>query len=669
MLGDDKTVEIQGVYNTLYNATTRPDFKFVVTRYFIDEWVPLLGPSLAWLVVGLRQQCFWNRRRNWCIVDKETLAHETALDERTIERCLKKPLSRWFVIEVTRRYRYRHQLGKKVRDKNRYNLLLDEPLSPRHQLGLTDLLRQAAPTNPDPIEAALAAVQSILAMPKLTDKISYDGKIPKELPRRTILELVEEALSLNLADHAADERVVTLDQHCSKLYNHIVQPNKVYVGWQYYRLEWVRLLGHALAWIIIYLRRRCYWDEATDELRDNLGIYKKDMAAAIGQTTRNLANLLDNPHTPLFLTLLNPSDSRNKPTFYQVRMIDEPLTPDDQQRVAMELRQTLEGNLYGIDPENGQLNLFPIMDTLSSRQNFAYGQAPEKMSTSDPKKRRLDDDSSEKMPQLEPAPIGKNAATLNNDSLIPSLHKVHEQQTQTVVVQSEGVKTLLNDLGVQEPARSKLLSNPDITVTTIGAWYLYAESQPSLFDPRSYVIKRLLANDLPPSEFITLAKLDDKVWDLFEQTAHLLRTGQPPATIIEPELLETFVMWADIYGGLTPDDTRRLLATLTNIAARNPLPDPTLDRDPENPDDQRIVAARKLWQSALDQLQLQMTKQTFNSWLKQTEVLDYRDNVFVVDAKNSYAKDWLENRLLKSIERTLALIAGEPTQVQFVLSE
>ena len=183
MSNEDKLLQLQGVYNTLYNSITRPDFKFVITRYFIDEWVPLLGPSLAWLIVGLRQQCFWNQRRDWCIVDKSTLSRETALDERTIERCLKKPFSAWFVLEVSHRYQYRTKIGKKVRDKNRYHLFLDDPLSPRHQLGLAALLRQLALPGSDPLQAALGAVQAALNLPDLNDKIAYNGSLPANLPR------------------------------------------------------------------------------------------------------------------------------------------------------------------------------------------------------------------------------------------------------------------------------------------------------------------------------------------------------------------------------------------------------------------------------------------------------------------------------------------------------
>jgi hypothetical protein len=96
-----------------------------------------------------------------------------------------------------------------------------------------------------------------------------------------------------------DERIILLIS-AARTYNLIVQPNKIYVGWQYFRLEWVRLLGHALAWVIIYLRRHCFWDETSGELRDTLTVYKKNLAAAINQTPRNLANLMDNPYAPFF---------------------------------------------------------------------------------------------------------------------------------------------------------------------------------------------------------------------------------------------------------------------------------------------------------------------------------------------------------------------------------
>lgn len=73
------------------------------------------------------------------------------------------------------------------------------------------------------------------------------------------------------------------------------------------------------------------------------------------------------------------------------------------------------------------------------------------------------------------------------------------------------------------------------------------------------------------------------------------------------------------------------------------------------------------WQAALGELQLQLTRATFETWVKNTFVIGYEDNTFVVGAHNAYAKDWLENRLLTTIKRTLIGIIGRTVDIRFVV--
>lgn len=79
--------------------------------------------------------------------------------------------------------------------------------------------------------------------------------------------------------------------------------------------------------------------------------------------------------------------------------------------------------------------------------------------------------------------------------------------------------------------------------------------------------------------------------------------------------------------------------------------------------------AAHLWQAALGDLQLQMTKATFDTWVKPTFALafDSERALLVVGVRNAYAKQWLENRLYGMIERTLNHILGHPAEIQFVL--
>ncbi|MEM7336487.1 MAG: chromosomal replication initiator protein DnaA [Chloroflexota bacterium] len=73
------------------------------------------------------------------------------------------------------------------------------------------------------------------------------------------------------------------------------------------------------------------------------------------------------------------------------------------------------------------------------------------------------------------------------------------------------------------------------------------------------------------------------------------------------------------------------------------------------------------WKATLGELELQMTKATFNTWLRDATLLSCDDDVFVIGVRNDYAKDWLENRLRDTILRTLSAISGEPAELRFVV--
>lgn len=73
------------------------------------------------------------------------------------------------------------------------------------------------------------------------------------------------------------------------------------------------------------------------------------------------------------------------------------------------------------------------------------------------------------------------------------------------------------------------------------------------------------------------------------------------------------------------------------------------------------------WKATLGELELQMTKATFNTWLKDARLLASDENEYVIGVRNDYAKDWLEIRLEDTITRTLTAITGESAEVRFVV--
>ena len=73
------------------------------------------------------------------------------------------------------------------------------------------------------------------------------------------------------------------------------------------------------------------------------------------------------------------------------------------------------------------------------------------------------------------------------------------------------------------------------------------------------------------------------------------------------------------------------------------------------------------WKATLGELELQMTRATFNTWLKDARLLGQENDEYIVGVRNDYAKDWLENRLYDTILRTLSAIAHQPVSLRFVV--
>ncbi len=79
--------------------------------------------------------------------------------------------------------------------------------------------------------------------------------------------------------------------------------------------------------------------------------------------------------------------------------------------------------------------------------------------------------------------------------------------------------------------------------------------------------------------------------------------------------------------------------------------------------------ANDIWHATLGELQLQMTKATFDTWVRPTHAIAYRDGEMTVGVHSPYAKEWLENRLHTTIARTVTGIVGQSVQVQYIVKD
>lgn len=94
---------------------------------------------------------------------------------------------------------------------------------------------------------------------------------------------------------------------------------------------------------------------------------------------------------------------------------------------------------------------------------------------------------------------------------------------------------------------------------------------------------------------------------------------------------------------------------------------PPLERKPK--DDGRPSTPEAAWKATLGELELQMSRSTFQSWLADAELLRVEGDCWVIGVRNEYAVEWLENRLNDTITRTLVAIYGQPVDLVFVVGK
>jgi len=73
------------------------------------------------------------------------------------------------------------------------------------------------------------------------------------------------------------------------------------------------------------------------------------------------------------------------------------------------------------------------------------------------------------------------------------------------------------------------------------------------------------------------------------------------------------------------------------------------------------------WNATLGQLQLEMPKAAYDTWVRDTEVVAYEDGSFVIGVHNAYARDWLQSRLSSTVVRLLTGIMNRGVEVRFVV--
>jgi len=600
---------ITGLYLNEYEEIVKPHRQFLISDYFINHWLRRLKPSLAWIVIALQQAC-WRVDADTCTISQTQLGQEIGINRSTITRSLKNPWRHWFIPTISY-----NQAAFNLRKKTfqplpaQYTVYLSSPLIPDHLTGFLGYLKDVVPAK-DPATIT-RAIQDLIDQPsKQALKVleGYAGQQPlfsDPLPLTTVLET---ALDIKL-NRLPPSETTRLKQQLATLQTHLTRGDTLCR--QYFRLNWVPKLGPTLAWLIIALRSRCYYNKTTGELRDTYIWPKKELAGILGQSTQNLRiRLLPHAYAGHFFQILE--DNKHKLTI-QVGMLEEPLTTESASVYWQ--RQAKNANFCHIEADETQTfatSAQPEGKLLPHRSdqnaNFCHIEADETQTfaTHGTKTLNLQDsnqDSEQNIQKTQDNIVGGDKSTKDHIQVGTQKHRLFEILCQ---LPSQGMRP--------DVARQILATIPE---TALIQWLHYVFEERSVIDPVRFLVASILhkeaAAPLPPTDGIRLQEryLREVAWGLRQPVTE---TDHPSA------------------GGPSGQTGEMVL-----------------------------------WQEVLDQLQLQMTRAIFDKWLKHTRIVRVIDQEYTIGVDNEQAKAWLANRLRPVIVRTLAHVVGQEVQVNFVV--
>jgi chromosomal replication initiator protein len=80
-----------------------------------------------------------------------------------------------------------------------------------------------------------------------------------------------------------------------------------------------------------------------------------------------------------------------------------------------------------------------------------------------------------------------------------------------------------------------------------------------------------------------------------------------------------------------------------------------------------LEPAREIWQRVLGELQIQVSKANYTTWLKTSQGISCQEDTFVVGVPSAFVAEWLTKRLHSLIRKTLAGIIGRDIDVKFTV--
>lgn len=713
----DSQLTVAGFYTQPYNQIVKPEQVWVVSKYFLRRWVPYyLGPTRFWAVVAARHLAYLSHSKKRFQAHDARMYKESGCSKRTYARVkgemgeTSNPLSLFVQREEAA---YESHDGKVRPAATTYHVRLDDVLTPGDATHLAAWLQaQKAERHPTAVAELLTHMLTLPSTELLAPSLRpYAADPPDQYKPITTADVLRRVFGNKVLE---DEAVF---EKCDALHTHLT--GTAFIGKQYFRQTWVNELGSGPAYLLVYLRSYCFQDEAEGKLRNEITTTRPDLAEALGIDRVTLFRWLkkieaqtpaEQPFAPFLEELESIRAGGNDVEMRLKVELREPLTAHslkEYRDLVTEIESALQNGTHEDDEEPETLLQNGTHETGNSTKLVLQNGTHENEDIQPPLLQNgTHDDTlvakwhSRGGPALQngTASVAKwHTFKHYKHLLFKILSEEAEKNTYAAAAAGQPEWKLEGDMALCSFAEAAvgnleglcdvvgIHGTPRTAVCDSGlsleqgmAWYLYALTQPKLTQAKAgqtsslpgYIVNRLREDARPPVEFERLASLS---WELWRCYACLLNLS--PAYLDAFERDEVFVTWFTYYGRCQPDAlplsvgvgvaqfVDELLEADAGDAEKRPfIPvavNDTLQTAVSH--DAGVVMSpeeKDLWKITLGQLAGQMTKSTFNTWIKDSQLHFLDDGQAVVLVRNEYAADWINNRLKPTVDHILTAVSG-----------
>ncbi|MFW5943517.1 MAG: hypothetical protein ACOCXI_17050, partial [Chloroflexota bacterium] len=373
MNGVETPLRLAGVHLQPYNEIIRPGQVWKISKYFLRRWTPYLPASYVWLVIGARQESYFNSNRPWFTAYDANLAAAAGVHVRSFRRSAKKDITEGKGPLAT----FIHKVGDPAyvtgqpvpkQEETRYEVRLDDPLTPADAQHLAFWLRRHAPERVTPQTVAELLAEARQERPRSLRAKEVDPTASPE-PEAPHLLTVADVVSHVFPGVAT---ATVWREAADRLHTHIVEPHLCHLETQYLRHKWLSDLGPGPLLLFVYLRSLCYHNPQTRETRDQAALLSGELEQLFQKSSvtlrawfSRLDELLGDSHihSPFIQTISSQKlPTQQVETTYRLNLLT-PLHPDDlEQYKTLITQQDGVGKVLSATPEEGEQSFVSHVD-------------------------------------------------------------------------------------------------------------------------------------------------------------------------------------------------------------------------------------------------------------------------------------------------------------------